>query len=309
MWPSRQGCVVRLGSVSNHRVGPLRPPCARRNADGKRSSPRTRFRKDFTLSERVAILESIERKGEGRPSRNSQYFASSDEAARRAGFGNRDAIRRTIEKELRKIERRGRPRKGAQMSGFSVENKRRIGKASRLWQRHAGLRLMPQRDTVSGVWDESTGKSQGKGASLKPGRLIVLAASTLLAFQPAQAQDRPDNIRPWVPPADTRSRVLQGLQPTEAPRAYEDRSAGRQLPVIEHRNTRHGRRSTAPLVGRGYQFRSAQSARALQRDHAAFQYRSDLAGMRQRLEREYRSDRRSFDRLQRLRREESRMRR
>ncbi len=61
------------------------------------------------------------------------------------------------------------------------------------------------------------------------GVTIILAVVTALAGQPTLADDRPDNIRPWVPPADIRSRVLEGLQIREPPRAYEDRSAGRRL--------------------------------------------------------------------------------
>ena len=139
------------------------------------------------------------------------------------------------------------------------------------------------------------------------GVTIILAVVTALAGQPTLADDRPDNIRPWVPPVDIRSRVLEGLQIREPPRAYEDRSAGRRLPEIEHRNTQRTSRSAS--VGRTYQDRSGRLGRARRDEHATFQYRSDIAGARQRLERENRSDRRSFDRLQRLRREENRVRR
>ncbi len=55
------------------------------------------IRKDFTPSERVAILRTIERKPEGRPSENSQNFASLEGAARIAGFGNRETARQAEE--------------------------------------------------------------------------------------------------------------------------------------------------------------------------------------------------------------------
>ena len=135
---------------------------------------------------------------------------------------------------------------------------------------------------------------------------LMLAIVVALAGPPAFAQDRPEIIRPWVPPADIRSRVLEGLPSREAPRAYEDRSAGRRLPTLERR-TQVPPRSPAPSVGRPFQDRSGNSIRRLRNQHRTTQYRSDLTGARQRLERENRSDRRSFDRLQRLRREESRV--
>ncbi len=54
------------------------------------------LRKDFTLSERVAILRTIERKPMGDQAR-SQNFATVDEAARIAGFGNRETARQAQE--------------------------------------------------------------------------------------------------------------------------------------------------------------------------------------------------------------------
>jgi ParB family chromosome partitioning protein len=51
------------------------------------------IRKDFTPSERVATLDAIPRKPEGRPTKNSQKIASLDDAARLAGFGNRETAR------------------------------------------------------------------------------------------------------------------------------------------------------------------------------------------------------------------------
>ena len=83
----------------------------------------------------------------------------------------------------------------------------------------------------------------------------------------AEDGDRPDNIRPWVQPAPSRG--------------------------LDHRQADMERARAA--------------TRARRADHEASQYRSDLAGTRFRLERENRSDRRSFDRLQRLRREEQRL--
>lgn len=50
------------------------------------------IRKDFTPSERVAILQTIERKPEGNQF-NSQNLASSATAAKLAGFGNRETAR------------------------------------------------------------------------------------------------------------------------------------------------------------------------------------------------------------------------
>ena len=138
-------------------------------------------------------------------------------------------------------------------------------------------------------------------------RWALLVAAVLLA-QSAFADDRPDPVKPWVQPSENRARIMQGLGSVE-PRAYEDRSADRAQPVEVRRNTQRPILSTAPSVGRTYQDRSATSVRIRRGDHAAFQYRSSISGTRQRLERENRSDRRSFDRLQTLRREESRMRR
>lgn len=42
----------------------------------------------WKVSERVAILKAIETKQEGRQPANRQNFASKDEAAKQAGFGN-----------------------------------------------------------------------------------------------------------------------------------------------------------------------------------------------------------------------------
>lgn len=62
----------------------LRPSAAERNSE---------LRKNFTPSERVAIMETIERMKEGRPTKNSQNLASFPEAAALAGFGNRETAR------------------------------------------------------------------------------------------------------------------------------------------------------------------------------------------------------------------------
>ena len=43
------------------------------------------------------ILETIETKKEGRPSSNSQLIASIDEAAKKAGLGNKEAAHQTIQ--------------------------------------------------------------------------------------------------------------------------------------------------------------------------------------------------------------------
>lgn len=51
------------------------------------------MRKDFTVSERVAILESIERKKLGDNQYGLQNFATLNEAAKLAGFGNRETAR------------------------------------------------------------------------------------------------------------------------------------------------------------------------------------------------------------------------
>jgi ParB-like chromosome segregation protein Spo0J len=51
------------------------------------------LRKEFTPSERVAILQAIGRKPEGRPGENQQDLASSPDAARAAGFGNKETAR------------------------------------------------------------------------------------------------------------------------------------------------------------------------------------------------------------------------
>jgi len=51
------------------------------------------LRKEFTVSERVAIRETLERKGAGRPSENRQDLVDKDEAARLAGFANRETAR------------------------------------------------------------------------------------------------------------------------------------------------------------------------------------------------------------------------
>src|SRR3546814_10004644 len=60
-------------------------------------------RKDFTPSERVAIEKAIQRKPLGDQSR-SQNFATVDDAARMAGFGNRETARqaRTVVEKDRK---------------------------------------------------------------------------------------------------------------------------------------------------------------------------------------------------------------
>ena len=50
------------------------------------------IRKDFALSERVAIIETLERKPLG-DQRRSQNFATVDDVAKRAGFGNRETAR------------------------------------------------------------------------------------------------------------------------------------------------------------------------------------------------------------------------
>lgn len=123
------------------------------------------------------------------------------------------------------------------------------------------------------------------------------------------ADDRPDRVRPWIEPPPNRERILEGLTSPVAPRSYEDRSAGRPLPTEVRRNTTRTPRGIAPSVGRSYQDRSGTPDRLARDRHAATQYRSDITGARERLEQENRSDRRSFDRLQRLRREETRMRR
>ena len=155
------------------------------------------------------------------------------------------------------------------------------------------------------------------------GLAVLLVSLVMLTGGTAEAEDRPDNIRPWVPPVDIRSRVMEGLQTTPPPRAYEDRSAGRRLPTVEQRNTQIAPRSAAPSVGRTFEDRSGRSTRAQRDSHLSSQYRSDIIGARQRLERESRFDggsnrrlerdrgssRRTFDRLQRLRREETRTRR
>lgn len=54
------------------------------------------LRKDFTVSERMAILRTIDRKPRGDQAR-SQNFATVDEAARIAGFGNRETARQAEE--------------------------------------------------------------------------------------------------------------------------------------------------------------------------------------------------------------------
>lgn len=53
------------------------------------------MRKDFTPSERVAILETIERKKNGGNKRleQSQNIASAPDAAKAAGFGNKETAR------------------------------------------------------------------------------------------------------------------------------------------------------------------------------------------------------------------------
>lgn len=105
--------------------------------------------------------------------------------------------------------------------------------------------------------------------------IAVLIVPVLLASPLAVGQatdDGPDNIRPWVP----------SLRPA-APRAVD------------------GPRQS-------YVDRTRDASRSRRADHEATQYRSDIAGVRHRLERQNASDRRSFDRLQRLRREEFRLR-
>ena len=53
------------------------------------------IRKDFVTSERVAIMKAIETRalGSNQHSEGSQYIATQDEAAKRAGFGNRETAR------------------------------------------------------------------------------------------------------------------------------------------------------------------------------------------------------------------------
>ncbi len=58
-----------------------------------RNGAANEVRKNFTPSERVAILEAIETRGRGRPASNSQNIANCDEAPKRAGFGNRETAR------------------------------------------------------------------------------------------------------------------------------------------------------------------------------------------------------------------------
>ena len=50
------------------------------------------IRKDFTVSERVAILEAIQTKTVGNQS-NQQNFANKDQAAKQAGLGNKETAR------------------------------------------------------------------------------------------------------------------------------------------------------------------------------------------------------------------------
>ncbi len=98
---------------------------------------------------------------------------------------------------------------------------------------------------------------------------VLLASPAAVAWA---ADDGPDNVRPWVP----------SVQPA-ARRAV---AAPRQ----------------------SYFDRTRDASRSRRADHEATQYRSDIAGVRHRLERQNGADRRSFDRLQRLRREEFRLR-
>lgn len=51
------------------------------------------MRKEFTPSERAAIIETIKRKPEGRPGTNSEDLPSFPEAAKLAGFGNQKTAR------------------------------------------------------------------------------------------------------------------------------------------------------------------------------------------------------------------------
>jgi ParB-like chromosome segregation protein Spo0J len=51
------------------------------------------IRKEFTVSERVAILEALARKPVGHPSDNRQDLVDKDEAAKLAGFSNRETAR------------------------------------------------------------------------------------------------------------------------------------------------------------------------------------------------------------------------
>ena len=99
---------------------------------------------------------------------------------------------------------------------------------------------------------------------------VIIVAVCIGGPAAAADADRPDNIRPWAAPA---------------PRAGA--SDARRADIERARAVSQARRAA----------------------HGAAQYRSDLAGTRFRLERENRADRRSFDRLQRLRREEHRLRR
>ena len=96
---------------------------------------------------------------------------------------------------------------------------------------------------------------------------LFAGGAALVGVAQADDGDRPDKIQPWVAPP--------------AARSFDHRQADRE--------------------------RARAVARARRADHAATQYRFDLAGPRFRLERENRADRRSFDRLQRLRREERRL--
>lgn len=108
--------------------------------------------------------------------------------------------------------------------------------------------------------------------------------------------DRPLNLKPWVlavaSDQPTRLKVLRGLGIDE------------QLPPFENRSSLRPR----PRADISFQNRSRPPGRLSRRDdHAAFQYRSRLNGDIWRLEHERRSDRRSFDRLQRSRHEERRI--
>jgi hypothetical protein len=127
---------------------------------------------------------------------------------------------------------------------------------------------------------------------------VVCALTAALMTPGAKADDdRPLNLKPWVlavPDQPTRLKVLRGLDIEERGPPFENRSSLRRWPASSV----------------SFQNRSRPRGRLSRRDdHAAFQYRSQLQGGIRRLEFERRSDRRSFDRLQRSRREDSRIRR
>ncbi len=72
------------------------------------------IRKDFVASERVAILDTLERKPLGDQKR-SQNFATVDDAAKRAGFGNRETAR-----HAKKVVDRGAPELGEAMDAAKI---------------------------------------------------------------------------------------------------------------------------------------------------------------------------------------------